>query len=127
MARFDWNPRRLFWRRGAVALTLAWLGSAALAHEPVARCFWMDAQTVRCRGVTNDGDRMPGARMDVMAFNGQSLRQGQLSADSTWTFPKPQQPFYVLFEIGPGLQTTVEEDEIRAPSAREQGWAWLRP
>lgn len=102
------------------------LGSAmAFAHEPVARCFLLDEATVRCRGASNDGDEMPGSRMEVLALDGAPLLEGKLGADSTWTFKKPTQPFYVLFDTGPGLQVTVEQEEITAP-ARGRTPRWMR-
>lgn len=92
------------------------LGSAgAFAHEPVARCFLLDEVTVRCRGATNDGDEMPDARMEVISLDGPTLLEGKLGADSTWTFKKPTQPFYVLFDTGPGLQVSIEQEEITTP------------
>ncbi|BBL23179.1 MULTISPECIES: hypothetical protein [Comamonas] len=121
------------YRESAVAM-LRWscavaalLCTAAQAHEPVARCFLLDDSTVRCRGVTNDGDEMPGARMDVIGHDGRTLLQGTLSAQSTLSFARPAQAFYVLFEIGPGLQTIVEQDEIRAQTTRQRKAPWLRP
>lgn len=102
------------WRSlSAIALALsAW---SASAHEPVARCYLLNESTVRCRGASNDGDEMPGARMKVFALDGAPLIEGKLTAQSTWTFKKPVQAFYVLFDTGPGLQVTVEQDEISPP------------
>lgn len=111
--------------RWLLTLGLA-LGSAmVLAHEPVARCFLLNEATVRCRGASNDGDEMLGARMEVIALDGTSLLDGKLGADSTWTFKRPTQPFYVLFDTGPGLQVTVEQEEITAP-ARGRTPRWMR-
>ncbi|MGE8444086.1 MAG: hypothetical protein ACN6OS_21085 [Comamonas testosteroni] len=87
----------------------------------------MDANTIRCRGVTNDGDEMPGARMDVITHDGRTLLQGKLSSNSTMSFARPAQAVYVLFEIAPGLQTIVEQDEIRLPNAKQRKAQWLRP
>ena len=101
--------------RWLLALGLA-LGSASVsAHEPVARCFLLDESTVRCRGASNDGDEMQGSRLEVIALDGVPLLEGKLGVDSTWTFKKPVQPFYVLFDTGPGLQVTVEQEEITVP------------
>ena len=101
--------------RWLLALGLALGCAGAAAHEPVARCFLLDEGSVRCRGATNDGDEMPDSRMEVIAVDGGTLLEGKLGADSTWTFKKPEQPFYVLFDIGPGLQVTVEQEEITVP------------
>ncbi len=100
------------WVLGAAAACLC---SAALAHEPVARCYLLDAHTVRCRGASNDGDEMSGSRMEVIALSGKTLLEGKLDANSTWSFSKPQEPFYVLFDVGPGLQVSIEQEEISAP------------
>ncbi|WP_211233758.1 hypothetical protein [Comamonas composti] len=107
----------------AFGLTLAC--ATVFAHEPVARCFLLDEATVRCRGATNDGDEMPGSRMEVIALDGTPLLEGKLGADSTWTFRMPTQPFYVLFDIGPGLQVSVEQEEITAPP-RSRTPRWMR-
>ncbi len=108
-----------------LALGLALGGATAFAHEPVARCFLLDEATVRCRGASNDGDEMPGSRMEVIALAGTPLLDGKLGADSTWTFRKPVQPFYVLFDTGPGLQVTVEQEEITVPP-RGRAPRWMR-
>lgn len=108
------------------ALALAGLmlaAAAALAHEPVAKCYLLDERTVRCRGATNDDEAMPGARIEVVAHDGRTLIDGRLDANSTLTFKKPAQPFYVLFDTGPGLQAVVEQEEIsRPPPGRAPGW-----
>lgn len=108
-----------------LALGLVLGCATAFAHEPVARCFLLDESTVRCRGASNDGDEMPGARMEVIALDGTPLLDGKLGADSTWTFKRPTQPFYVLFDTGPGLQVTVEQEEITAPP-RGHVPRWMR-
>lgn len=111
--------------RWLLAFGLALGCGTVFAHEPVTRCFLLDEATVRCRGAANDGDEMPGSRMEVIALNGEPLLDGKLESDSTWTFSKPAQPFYVLFDTGPGLQVTVEQDEITAPP-RGRMPRWMR-
>lgn len=101
--------------RTILALGLVTAMASSWAHEPVAKCYLLDASSVRCRGASNDGDEMPGSRMEVLTLDGSALLEGTLDAKSTWTFKTPAQPFYVLFETGPGLQVTVEQDEITAP------------
>ena len=63
----------------------------------------------------NSAYRDFGSRMQVIAVNGPTLLEGKLGGDSTWTFKKPVKNFYVLFDTGPGLQITVEQDEITSP------------
>jgi hypothetical protein len=99
------------------------LAAGVQAHEPVVRCYLLDDATVRCRGSTNDDDALPGARMEVVGHDGKTLLEAKLDANSTLTFKKPQQPFYVLFDTGPGLQAIVEQEEITRPApGRAPGW-----
>lgn len=110
-------------RRAAVAAGLLLASGGALAHEPVLKCYVLDAASVRCRGATNDGEELPGTRMEVIGHDGKTLVDGKLDAKSTLTFKKPAQPFYVLFDTGPGLQVTVEQEEITAPPpGRTPSW-----
>lgn len=110
MRRHEPRTARALW---AIAATLA--AASAWAHEPVAKCHWLGDTAVRCRGASNEGDPMPGARMEVIALDGQTLLAGTLDARSTLSFQKPAGPFYVLFDTGPGLQVTIEQDEITTP------------
>jgi hypothetical protein len=109
--------------RGLALAGLTLAAAGALAHEPVAKCYLLDEQTVRCRGSTNDDEALPGARMEVVAHNGKTLIEAKLDANSTLTFKKPQQAFYVLFDTGPGLQAVVEQEEITKPlPGRAPSW-----
>ena len=102
---------------GLTGLVLACGATAVLAHEPVARCVLLDAETVRCRGATNDGDELPGERIEVIAVAGGTLFEGRLDSRSIVSFARPAEPYYVLLDIGPGLQVSIEQDEIAAPPA----------
>lgn len=106
---------------GVVTLMMLAAGHAS-AHEPVAMCVLLDASTIRCRGTSNDGDELRGARMEVTAHDGSALLDGRLDAQSTFTFAKPRQPFYVLLDTGPGLQAIVEQEEIKPVPARKARW-----
>lgn len=117
------NEHRMI--RALLAVSLACMAVHAWAHEPVAKCYLLDTSTVRCRGATNDGEEMPGSRMEVLSLNGSTLVESALDASSTLTFKKPAQPFYVLFDAGPGLQVTVEQDEITVPP-RSRVPRWMR-
>lgn len=99
----------------------------AFAHEPVAKCLWLDDKTVRCRGGNNDGDDAPGARMEVLNLANQVLVDGKLDAQSTLTFAKPAQAFYVLFTTGPGLQVTIEQEEIGPLPPPCKRARWMQP
>lgn len=109
-----------------IALMASAMGPA-FAHEPVAKCIWLDGATVRCRGGNNDGDDAPGARMEVLSLGNQVLVNGTLDAQSTLTFAKPAQAFYVLFTTGPGLQVTVEQEEIEPLPQPRRRARWMQP
>ena len=109
-------------RRLCVVTLMMLAAGHASAHEPVAMCVLLDARTIRCRGTSNDGDEMRGARMEVAAYNGSALLDGRLDAQSTFTFAKPRQLFYVLLDTGPGLQAIVEQEEIKPAPARKARW-----
>ncbi len=97
------------WLLGAA---LIGLGVTAMAHEPIAKCSAIDAATIRCKGGYGHGEGAPGTTMDVISHTGEVLVAGKLDRNSTLTFTRPDQPFYVLFDVGPGHQAVVEHDEI---------------
>lgn len=106
---------------------LLWgLAAAASAHEPVARCVLLDPQTVRCRGGYDEGEDAPETKFDVIAHDGTVLVDGKLGKDSLLTFPRPTQRYYVLFDVGPGHQMVIEDEEIGPPP--RSGWkaAWTQ-
>ena len=70
---------------------------------------------------------MPGAAIEVLARDNTPLLAGKLAPDSTFTFRRPAQPFYVLFDTGPGLQVTVEQDEITAVPDAARRARWMQP
>ncbi|ENO90444.1 hypothetical protein [Thauera linaloolentis] len=107
-------------RQWLVAGLLAMLGSGALAHEPIAKCELVDEATVRCRGGYGHGEGAPDAIMDVIGHDGTVLLAGKLGEDSTLTFKRPEQPFYVLFDVGPGHQVVIEQEEISPLQARRR-------
>lgn len=110
-------------------ITLLCAAAGAAAHEPIAKCVLLDAQTVRCRGGFAHVEDAPGKVMEVIALDGTVLVDGRLGADSTLTFQKPTQPFYVLFHPFPGHQVAVEHDEIGPlpPKGRQAKWMQVRP
>jgi len=95
------------------------LSLGAAAHEPVARCVQVDEQTIRCRGGYGDGEGAPGVQMEVLAHSGETLHAAKLDADSTLIFKRPAERFYVLFDVGPGHQVVIEDDEIGPASGRK--------
>ncbi|WP_040566469.1 hypothetical protein [Magnetospirillum molischianum] len=86
---------------------------AAEAHYPVCKCRMIDAGIVKCTGGFSDGSKAPGVVLDVISYDEQVLVKGRLGSDSTLSFPRPDQDFYVLFDAGPGQTVEIEHDSIK--------------
>ena len=125
-------PRRPLSVARALALSLASgvvltsLPGVAIAHEPIAHCVLLDARTVRCKAGYGHGEGAPDATMDVLAQDGRTLVAGKLDRDSTLTFTRPTERFYVIFDVGPGHQAVVEDDEIAPPPPNARA-GWMQP
>lgn len=91
-----------------VALTVS---SLALAHTPVCQCR-LDGQQIACRGGYHDGSNAVDVTMTVYAYSGETLAAGRLNKDSRFGFALPDQPFYVLMDVGPGEMFEVDWRDI---------------
>lgn len=97
----------------AAALSALSAATAAHAHYPVCDCRMADGQTVVCTGGFSDGSKAPGVVLDVIGYDEQVLVKGRLGEDSTLSFPRPAQDFYVLFDAGPGHTVEIEHSAIK--------------
>lgn len=95
------------------AVVLLVTTGTAQAHYPICDCKMVDAKTVRCVGGFSDGSKAPGVTLDVISYDEQILVKGKLDADSSFSFPRPEQDFYVLFDAGPGHTVEVENSNIK--------------
>ncbi|QRY81924.1 hypothetical protein JVX91_12750 [Pseudomonas sp. PDNC002] len=100
--------------RSAAALLALGASAGALAHAPFCECTALDAETIRCVGGFSDGSDAPGVTLDVMSADNKVLIPGKLGADSSLTFKRPNEDFYILFDVGPGYQVEVEPSEIKS-------------
>ncbi|MET0313563.1 MAG: hypothetical protein ABW275_04155 [Hansschlegelia sp.] len=66
-----------------------------------------------CRAGFSDGESAAGARLEVIADDGQTLQRLTFGPDSTLTFTPPASGYYVLFDAGPGLTVEIEPRHIR--------------
>ncbi|CAO3426309.1 hypothetical protein [Azospirillum doebereinerae] len=107
------NPRVLVLAAGLALPALPFTISTAHAHYPICECRMADGQTVVCTGGFSDGSKAAGVVLDVIAYDEQILVKGKLGADSTLSFPRPAQDFYVLFDAGPGHTVEVEHSSIK--------------
>lgn len=97
----------------AAALAVLSAASTAQAHYPVCECRMVDARTVQCTGGFSDGSKAAGVVLDVIAYDEQVLVKGKLGPDSTLSFARPEQDFYVLFDAGPGHTVEIEHSAIK--------------
>ncbi|SHI32438.1 hypothetical protein [Pollutimonas bauzanensis] len=97
----------------AAAIGLLCMSLAAWAHNPMAQCLQVDANTIKCKGGFSDGSEAPGVTLDVISYDEQILVPGKLADDSTLTFKKPAGEFYVLFDAGPGHVVEIDHSEIQ--------------
>lgn len=99
------------------ATTLAALGlsSPALAHNPMCECQPVDGEQIRCVGGFSDGSGAPGVTLDVIGYDETILVPGKLGADSSMTFKRPAEEFYVLFDAGPGHIVEIDHVDIETP------------
>lgn len=95
----------------AAALLLASC-SSAYAHHPTARCRYLDADTIQCQGGFTDGGGAQGVVLDVIAYDERILVSGKLGKDSTMTFKKPSDEFYILMDAGPGHVVEIDHSEV---------------
>ena len=95
-------------------VTLALAAAApAMAHGLYCQCQAIDAGQVRCNGGMSDGTGLPGATLDVISYDDNTLVTGKLGSDSSYTFARPSGEFYVLMELGPGHTVEVDHKDIR--------------
>lgn len=98
-----------------LGLTLALLATSAsqvYAHNPLCLCESGDGGEIRCKGGFSDGSGAPGVTIDVISYEEEILIPGKLGDDSSVTFERPDQEFYILFDAGPGHVVEVDHTEI---------------
>lgn len=96
----------------AALLTLGAV-STAEAHHPTCKCRMLDSQTVMCTGGFSDGSKATGVVLDVIAYDERILISTRLGEDSSFTFRRPAEDFYVLLDAGPGHTVEIEHDAIK--------------
>jgi len=104
-------------------LLIFFLASQASAHTPLCSCYDNGDGTITCEGGFSDGSSAAGVVMrivdkdgkviSVKDENGNDIRlEGKMNEDSEFTFIKPEIPYKVIFDAGPGHEVTVKGEEI---------------
>ncbi|WP_263143566.1 hypothetical protein [Pseudomonas sp. RIT-PI-AD] len=98
--------------RAALGLLLVVSAPLAFGHGAFCTCKALDAARVRCTGGFIGGGAAPGVTLDVIGPDETILLHGELGPDSSLTFTRPDGPFYVLFDAGPGYVVEVDHTDI---------------
>jgi hypothetical protein len=101
-------------RAPALAFSLCGLIAAnpAVADYPFCRCERVGAE-VQCRAGFSDGESAEGAALEIISNDGATVARMIFGPGPTISFKPPADPFYVLFDAGPGLTVEVEQADIR--------------
>lgn len=84
----------------------------AFAHTPLCSCSDEGDGTILCEGGFSDGSSAAGVEMRVLDSEGKVLIKGKMNEDSEFTFKKPEGPYKVIFDAGPGHEVKVPSSEI---------------
>ncbi len=95
----------------AVVVCLA-LAGTALAHTPICAAYLNGDGTVTCEGGFSDGSSAEGVKMTVKTLEGKVLVEGAMDEFSEFTFEKPEVPFEIEFDAGPGHTVIIKGETI---------------
>lgn len=105
------NRKRLMIALVALAVAALFAG-VALAHTPICMAYLNDDGTVTCEGGFSDGSSATGAKMTVRTPEGKVLVEGVMDEFSEFTFEKPEGPYEVEFDAGPGHSILLKGEDI---------------
>lgn len=94
------------------AATLLVTVATAQAHTPLCSCFDNGDDTITCEGGFSDGSSASGVTMRIETPDGRVLLEGKMSEDSEFTFDKPKEDYFVMFDAGEGHKIKVPGKEI---------------
>ncbi|MDD2206993.1 MAG: hypothetical protein WCQ97_05595 [Aminobacterium sp.] len=96
-----------------LAVSVFVLGSVAFAHTPLCYCYLNGDGTITCEGGFSDGSSASGVEMAVKDTNDKVLVEGKMDELSEFTFEKPEVPFIVIFNAGPGHVVEIKGEDIK--------------
>jgi len=94
------------------SLLLSGMSQVALAHTPICDCYDNGDNTITCEGGFSDGGTAAGIPMRIIDGTGKLLIDGAMSAQSDFTFAKPDGNFRVEFEGGDGHIIQIDGRDI---------------
>lgn len=96
----------------AVFVLEVFLTSGVFAHTPLCLCSDEGDGTILCEGGFSDGSSAAGVKIKAVNSEGKMLIKGVMNEDSEFTFKKPEGPYKVIFDAGPGHEVEVPGSEI---------------
>ena len=99
------------------------LTSHVLSHTPLCSCYDNGDETITCEGGFSDGSSAAGVSIKVVDKSGEVISvkdedgeiirlEGKMDEDSEFTFIKPQMPYKVIFDAGPGHAVEIDGEDI---------------
>ncbi|OPL14047.1 MAG: hypothetical protein AVO34_05975 [Firmicutes bacterium ML8_F2] len=96
----------------AVPCELLVCTSAVLAHTPYMACYAQEQDTIVCYAEYSDGSSAEGTAIRVTTEDGKILHKSSFDQTGEFTFSKPQVPFTVTMDGGPGHIVREKSDNI---------------
>ncbi len=103
--------KKVLFGLGLMTLCL-FLAGQVLSHTPFCSCFDNGDGTITCEGGFSDGSSAAGISMKVVDMKGKVLIKGKMDENSEFTFKRPDVPFKVIFDAGPGHVVEVKGEDI---------------
>ena len=104
--------KRFFTCLFGILAVMLFLTTIAFAHTPLCSCYDNGDETITCEGGFSDGSSASGVEMTVQDKSGKVLTKGKMNEDSEFTFKKPDGPYKVIFDAGPGHVVEVNGEDI---------------
>ncbi len=94
-------------------LLLVGIAQTVAAHQaPFCQCKTIDERTIRCVGGFSGGVPAVGVTLDVIGYDQRTLVAGRLDEQAAFTFERPDTPFYILFDAGPGYTVEIDHHDL---------------
>ncbi|MFP4452018.1 MAG: hypothetical protein ACLFNW_10595 [Desulfobacterales bacterium] len=88
-------------------------GVPVMAHTPLCSCYEIGGGAVICEGGFSDGSSAAGVGIRVEDKDGNELKNGKMDDFSEFEFQKPDVPYTVIFDAGPGHEVKIKGEDIQ--------------
>lgn len=105
--------KKLKWMTIAGFVWVLSTGSLAFGHTPLCSCYEIGGGTVICEGGFSDGSSAAGIEIRVEDKDGKELKSGKMDDFSEFEFQRPDVPYTVIFDAGPGHEVKIKGEDIQ--------------